>query len=124
VTSSDTPTLNNPRLQGGGFKRSRFEIDRRPRPLAFLLVDVLVDHLISDRAGGDRKVAARPEVPTPELALEVRELLKEKARAGALEPLHDLADVLVRAAAEEQVHVVRGDFTRDDLKIVLGRDLP
>ena len=90
----------------------------------FLLVDVLVDHLIGDRAGGDRKVAACPEVPTPELALEVRELLEEKARAGALEPLHDLADVLVRAVAEEQVHVVRGDFARDDLEIVLGRDLP
>ena len=92
--------------------------------LAFLLVDVLVDHLIGDRARGDRKVAARPEVPTPELALEVRELLKEKARAGALEPLHDLADVLVRAVAEEQVHVIRGDLARDDLEIVLGRDLP
>jgi len=50
--------------------------------LAFLLVDVLVDHLIADRAGGDRKVAACPEVPTPELALEMRELLEEKARAG------------------------------------------
>jgi hypothetical protein len=30
----------------------------------------------------------------------------------------------VRAVAEEQVHVVRGDFARDDLEIVLGRDLP
>ena len=92
--------------------------------LALLLVDVLVDHLVGDRPGGDRKVAACPEVPTPELALEVRELLKEKARAGALEPLHDLADVLVSAIAEEQVHVVRGDFARDDLEIVLGRNLP
>jgi hypothetical protein len=45
--------------------------------LAFLLVDVLVDHLIGDRPGGDRKVAACPEVPTPELALEVRKLLEE-----------------------------------------------
>jgi hypothetical protein len=81
--------------------------DRKCRSdrLAFLLVDVLVDHLIGDRPGGDRKVAACPEVPTPELALEVRKLLEEKARAGALEPLHDLADVLVRAVAEEQVHV-------------------
>jgi hypothetical protein len=30
----------------------------------------------------------------------------------------------VRAVAEEQVHVVCGDFARDDLEIVLGRDLP
>ena len=40
------------------------------------------------------------------------------------EPLHNLADVLVRAVAEEQVHVIRGDLARDDLEIVLGRDLP
>src|SRR3954466_11051245 len=32
--------LNDPRLQGEGFKRGRFEIDRRPRPPDLLLVMV------------------------------------------------------------------------------------
>src|SRR4051794_32722125 len=32
--------LNDPRLQGEGFKRGRFEIDRRPRPPELLLVMV------------------------------------------------------------------------------------
>ena len=92
--------------------------------LALLLVDVLVDHVVGDGAGGHGEVAARPEVPAPELTLEVRELLQQEPRTRSLEPLHDLADVLVSAVAEEQVHVVRGDFARDDLEIVLGRNLP
>jgi hypothetical protein len=38
--------------------------------LFFLLVDVVVDHLVGDRAGSNGEVAASPEVPTPELALD------------------------------------------------------
>src|SRR4051794_12680480 len=63
-------------------------------------------------------------MPPPELPLEMRELLEQEARAGALEPLHDLADVLVRTVTDEQVHVIRGDLARDDVQVVLGRDLP
>jgi hypothetical protein len=33
--------------------------------LTLLLVDVLVDHVIDDAAGGDDEVAACPEVSTP-----------------------------------------------------------
>ena len=39
---------------------------------AFLLVDVLVDHLIGDSAGDNAEVAARPELPASELPLEMR----------------------------------------------------
>ena len=53
--------------------------------LALLLVDVFVDHVIGNRAGRDREVAARPEVPAPELSLEMRELLQHEPRAGAFE---------------------------------------
>ena len=79
--------------------------------LAFLLVDVLVDHLIGDRPGGDRKVAACPEVPTPELAPEVRKLLqkvtspdRDRARQHPLTVLGDPDEVnleiIARVAAE------------------------
>jgi len=37
---SRTCQLNDPRLQGEGFKKGRFEIDRRPRPPDLLLVMV------------------------------------------------------------------------------------
>ncbi len=53
----------------------------------------------------------------------MRELLEQDARACALEPLHDLTDVLVRAVAQEHVHVVAGDLARDDVQVVLGGGL-
>ena len=77
--------------------KSTIVLDR----LTVLLIDVLVDHVVGDGARRDREVASGPEGPTAERPLEVRELLQQEPQAGAFEPPHDLADVLVGAVAEE-----------------------
>src|SRR3990172_10351178 len=53
----------------------------------------------------------------------MRELLKQNARARALQPLHDLADVLMRPVAQEHMHMIGRDLARDDVQVVLGGDL-
>lgn len=81
------------------------------------------DHVVGYGAGRDREVASRPQVPTPILLLEVRELLEQDARARALQPLHDLADVLMCPVAQEHVHMLGRHLARDDVQVVLGSDL-
>lgn len=44
--------------------------------LAFLFVDVLPNHLISNRAGSDCQVASCLQVPPPELIPQIRKLLQ------------------------------------------------
>src|SRR5262249_14100428 len=61
---------------------------------------------------------------SPILLLEMWELLEQHARASTLEPLYDLADVLMRPIAEEHVHMVSRHLARDDVQIVVSRNLP
>ena len=65
--------------------------------LALLLIDVLPDHLVRDRAAADRKVASCPKVPPPKLLAEAGKLLQQHARTDPFQPLHDLADLLRRS---------------------------
>src|SRR5580693_2792926 len=51
----------------------------------------------------------------PVLLLEVRKLLEQQPRIRALEPLHDLANVLMCPVADEHVHVVCCDLAGDDV---------
>src|SRR6266851_5356754 len=59
----------------------------------------------------------------PVLLLEVRKLLEQQPRTRALEPLHDLANVLMCPVADEHVHVVCCNLAGDDVQLVLSRDL-
>jgi len=59
----------------------------------------------------------------PVLLLEVRKLLEQQPPTRALEPLHDLANVLMCPVADEHVHVVCCDLAGDDVQLVLSRDL-
>ena len=74
--------------------------------LALLLVNILTDHLIGDRAGADRQVATCPQMPSPKLPAQVGKLLQQYSRAAPLQPLYDLAYVLVGAIRQEQVNMV------------------
>ena len=87
------------------------------RVLAFLLTDVLVDHLVGDGTGGHSKIAPRPEVAAPVLFLEMGEFLKQLPSTRSLKPLHDLADVLVRSIADEYAHMIGRNLARDDLQL-------
>jgi len=57
-----------------------------------LLFDVLLDDFVRDVARTHAEVAARPQVPPPELLREVRELTHHLVRRLALESLHESAD--------------------------------
>lgn len=94
-----------------------------PNRLTFLFVDVFIDHLIRNRAGCDRKIPPRPEMSAPILLLEVWELLEQETGAGSLEPLHDLADILMGAIADEHMYMVRRYLAGDNVKLVLNRNL-
>src|SRR5574337_1613188 len=54
---------------------------------------------------------------------QVRELLKEDPGADAFEPLHDGADLLMGTVGEEQVELVACHLTRENLQLMLERDL-
>ena len=67
-------TLNNPRLQDEGFFKGRFESTVIGDLFAFLLVDVLLDHFVSEIAGTDSQEPASPKVSVPKLFSQVRKL--------------------------------------------------
>lgn len=51
------------------------------------MFEILLDDFFRDVARAPRAVAYRPEVPTPVLLPQLRELLPEDARGSTLEPL-------------------------------------
>src|SRR5215510_15443165 len=89
-----------------------------------LRLNILLDHLIGNIARTHGQVPPGPEVPPPKLLLQMRKLLQQDPGADAFEPLHDLADVLVRLVLDEHMHMVTGHFARDNLQFVFQRDLP
>ena len=115
--------VNNHRLQGGGFKGCQLEIDHVVHRYPFLGIDVLLDHVIRDRARRDRQITASPEMFPPEGLTQVRKLLKEHPRTDALQPLDDCADVLIRAIRHKHVDVLACHFSRQNRQLVLHRDL-
>lgn len=92
--------------------------------LALLLVDVLVDHFVGDGARCHGKISARPQVPAPLLLLQVRKLLEQHSRTRSLEPLNNPANILMGAIADEHVHMISRNFSRDDFQLVLRRNPP
>ena len=62
-------------------------------------------------------------MPAPVLFLEMGELLEQEPRTRSLEPLHDLADVLMGPIADEHVHMLGCHLARDDVQLILYRDL-
>ena len=86
--------------------------------------DVLADHRIRDGARGYGEVAARPQVPAPELFPEVREFFEQHAGADPFQPLDDLTDALVRAVGDQEVDMVACHLPRDDVQFTLHGNFP
>jgi hypothetical protein len=69
------------------------------------------------------QVSSRPEMPSPELLPELGKLLQQHPRADPLQPLHNLADLLVRPIRNKQVNMVARDLAGNDLQFMLHGDL-
>ena len=61
-----------------------------------LIGDVLRDNFIGDIARATAEVASRPQVPPPELLLQMRKLCQQVMRSPAFQPLHQAADRCLR----------------------------
>jgi hypothetical protein len=64
-----------------------------------------------------------PKVPAPESLSQMRKSLEQYSRTDPLEPLHDLAHVLVGPIRQKYVHVVSRYFPRYDVDFVLRGNL-
>src|SRR5580658_8146526 len=95
----------------------------------FILIDVLFsyvlrDHVVRDVSRTTAEVATRPQVPSPELLLQVRELGQQMMRRSALEPLHQSADGHLRRQRDQQVHVISRYMPLHDRHLMLPADIP
>ena len=89
-----------------------------------LVGDVLRDNFIGDIAGATAEVSSRPQVPTPELFLQVRKLGQQVMRSPAFQPLHQAADRCLRRDRNQQMNVVLRDVPFQYRDIVLPTDVP
>jgi hypothetical protein len=90
--------------------------------LTFLVLDIGLDHLVGDVAGGNSTVSSRPEVTSPVLLLEMGKLLVQEVRTLSFEGLHHVADGEMGRVRDEQMDMIWGDFPRDDANLQLGTD--
>src|SRR4030095_1218493 len=82
--------------------------------LGGVLVEIVLDYVIGDVAGGCREVAALPEALAPVAFADVLELLLNLARRAALGAAHEVADGNVGWYLDEQVHVIARQGAVDD----------
>ena len=61
---------------------------------------------------------------TPKLPTQMRKLRKQNPRTDALQPLHDLANVLRGPISDEHMHMIAGYFPGDNLQLMLQGNLP
>jgi hypothetical protein len=91
---------------------------------AFLFSDVFLNHFVGQVSGADGKVSPCSKMTSPELFLQMWELLKEYPRTDALQPLYDHAHVHVRPVRYQHVNVVACDFPGQDGYFVFHGYLP
>src|SRR5260370_20321452 len=89
-----------------------------------LLSYVLRDYVVGDVAGTTAEVAARPQMPTPELLLQVRELGQQMVRRAAFQPLQQSADRDLRWQRDQQVHMILRYVPLQDRDLMLPADIP
>jgi len=88
----------------------------------FLLFDVCHDRFIGDVTTGGDEVPASPQVPTPELFLEVSEFLQQFTRALALDVLHDLTRREIRWTRQQHMNVIPRNGALQNLDVVRTAD--
>jgi hypothetical protein len=89
-----------------------------------LLFDVLHDHFIGYIARTGHKVASRPYMTTPERATQAFKLHHHLSRCFALKRLNQLAYGKVRRNRNENMNMIPGNMTPDNLNIFRFADFP
>ena len=92
--------------------------------LAFLLFDILPDHLVSDGSRTDREIAVCPPVSIPEFSPSMSKPLEPDVRKDSLPPRHDWAHVRMGPVSEKQVTLVACDLAGHHLPFVFRRHVP
>jgi len=88
-----------------------------------LIGEVLGNDFVRDVAGTATEVASCPQMPAPELLLQMRELRQQVMRGSAFQPLHQPADRRLRRNRHEQMHMVLRDVPFQDRDIMLPADI-
>src|SRR5580693_10764156 len=89
-----------------------------------LFGNILGNHLIGDIAGTAAEVSSCPQVPSPELFLQMRILRKQMVCRHPFQPLQQAADRHLRWDRYEQMYMVLGHMPFHDLHLVLPADIP
>src|ERR1044071_202328 len=79
-----------------------------------LVLDVFFDNFIRDVATAHTKVAPRPQVPSPELLAQVRELLHQFVGALPFQHLHQTRNGHPRRHRDEQMDMILRDVSFHD----------
>ena len=88
----------------------------------FLLINVLFDHLVRDVARGNRKVAPRPKVASPEDLSQVGKFGEDLVRTLALDALGDRADGTAGRVGKKEMNMIGGYLAGDDFNILSRTD--
>ena len=79
-----------------------------------MMLQILVDDLLGDRAGTPGSIAYTPEVPASVALLQRGVLLQELARTATLDPPNDLTNGMLRGIRQMQMHMIATDDTLDN----------
>jgi hypothetical protein len=91
-------------------------IDHR---LTFLLLDMVLNHFISDICGGDGKLTSCPSMPSSKPFSKVCKVLKQNSLSYALPALHNHAYISCLATANENVDMPAWDSSRNYAQLLL-----
>jgi len=89
-----------------------------------LFGNILGNHLIGDIAGAAAEVSSRPQVPSPELFLQMRILRQQVVCCLPFQPLQQAADRNLRWDRYEEMYMVLGHMPFHDLDLVLTAYIP
>jgi hypothetical protein len=89
-----------------------------------LFGNILGNYLIGDIAGTAAEVSSRPQVPSPELLLQMRILRQQVVCCLPLQPLQQAADRHLRWYRYEKMYMALGHMPFHDLDLVLPAYIP
>ena len=130
-------TLNNHRLEAGGFELRTESPDTRRLNDASLLwlhpkivvgirlkmmFQILLDHLFRHLSDRGTEISPRPKMSPPIALLQMRKLLKQPTRRPSFDPPHDLTGRQFGRRTHQDVHVILAHHTPHypDLKSLAG----